>query len=465
MWSNEVLNVDYVMDADAQIRLANYFGRIGEVLGNKKRRASFATYAMGLLGEAERKSMEPIAARACVAPAEVDALHQRLGHFLADSPWSDRAVRRVAAEFGMAAMIAHHPVETWIVDDTGFLKQGTHSVGVQRQYTGSAGKVTNCQIGVSLSVATRADHLPIDFELYLPRCWTEDAERRIEARIPDSVTFKTKPELAMTMIDRALEDGVPPGVVLADEAYGTVTEFREGLRRRGLEYAVAINSNTSFWSVSRTGKLIGRVPWTAKELAMLLGPKRFRRTTWRNGTGGARLSARFAMRRVVPAHDTGEPLVEREHLWLLMEWRDDEPEPAHFYLVRTNHDPTRKQLVRMVKERYRTERAYEDLKGELGLDHFEGRRFTGWNHHVSVALACYAFITAERACAFPPSARGQDRNRAHRREAAAPLRGFIHHRAARHRARAHLLAPEVSALSEKVFPPCIHLASSEKMTQ
>jgi SRSO17 transposase len=135
MWSTEVANVDYVMDAAAQVRLVEYFERIGEALGNAKRKASFAIYATGLLGDAERKSMEPIAARACASPTEVDALHQRLGHFLTDSNWSDRNVRKVAAEHGIAAMIAREPIEHWIVDDTGFLKQGKHSVGVQRQYT------------------------------------------------------------------------------------------------------------------------------------------------------------------------------------------------------------------------------------------------------------------------------------------------------------------------------------------
>src|SRR5262245_28748058 len=140
------------MNSAAVRRLEGFFSRIGEVLGSEKRRASFATYAMGLLGDAERKSIEPMAARSCVDPDKTDAEHQRLLHFMANTPWSDREVRREAARYALAAMTERESVEAWIVDDTGFIKQGSHSVGVQRQYTGSAGKITNCQVAVSLSV-------------------------------------------------------------------------------------------------------------------------------------------------------------------------------------------------------------------------------------------------------------------------------------------------------------------------
>lgn len=416
----------YAMNSASQQRMLDYFeGTIGTVLGNKKRRASFATYAMGLLGEGERKSMEPIAARAAEAPERVNAIHQQLGHFMNDSEWSDRAVRRAAARYGIAAMTVDDPISAWIFDDTGFPKQGTHSVGVQRQYTGSAGKVTNCQVGVSLSVATRSEHLPIDFELYLPKSWTEDAARRAEARIPEDETFKTKPELALRMVDRAIEDQIPRGTVLADEGYGNSSAFRRELRERGLDYAVAIAATTTVLIPERKGG-VGRVKWSVREIADLLGARRFHRTTWREGTRGG-LSARFAMRRVVVAHDDGEPLDTREQVWLLMEWRDGEARPEHFHLATLPKKTSRKKLVRTVKERYRTERAYEDLKGELGLDHFEGRRFPGWHHHVSVALCCYAFVTAEKVRAFSPSARGARRTATHQRATRAPLPGLVHH--------------------------------------
>jgi len=181
------------MDAGTVKRLQEFFGRVDEILGNEMRRASFATYAMGILSDAERKSAVPLAARACADPGRGDAEHQRLVHLLADSKWNDEAIRPESARCGLAGMTAHDPVQARILDETGLLKQGKYSVGVQRQYTGSAGKVTNCQVGVSLTVATRTEHLPIDFELYLPESWANDLARRKQARIPERIEFRTKP--------------------------------------------------------------------------------------------------------------------------------------------------------------------------------------------------------------------------------------------------------------------------------
>jgi SRSO17 transposase len=390
-----------LMNSDAQGRLKVYFDRIGEVLGRRERRESFSVYAMGLLGDGERKSMEPIACRVCAEPEKAHAAHHRLIHFANDSPWSDRDVRREAARYAIAALTNVEPIEAWIVDDTGFLKQGTHSVGVQRQYTGSAGKVTNCQIGVSLSVTTRTEHLPIDFELYLPETWANDASRRWEARIPDEIGFQTKTELALNMIRRAIADGVPKGVALADSAYGSSREFREELRALSLDYAVGVVPTTSVWRIEQDWQRDEAI--SVRDLAMQLRDRgRFRRCTWRKGTKSD-LSAKFALERVLPAHAHGDRARDREPLWLLIEWRDGEDEPANYFLSSLPERITKKQLIRIVMQRWRTERVYEDLKGELGLDHFEGRRFHGWHHHVSVALCCYAFIVAERVRRFPPS--------------------------------------------------------------
>jgi SRSO17 transposase len=390
------------MNAAAVQRLESYFQKIGEVLGNESRRGSFALYAMGLLGDAERKSVEPIAARACPDPEKVDAVHQRLLHFAVDSKWSDQGVRRQSAQYALEPMVEREPVEAWIVDDTGFLKQGTHSVGVQRQYTGSAGKITNCQVGVSLSIATRTEHLPIDFELYLPTSWANSPERRKEARIPPEVTFKTKPQLALEMIMRAMHQRVPPGVVLGDTAYGSSSEFRQGVRSLGLHYAVAVYSHTTVHLLDEEGGPREQSLRVSELAARIHEQGGFRRCTWRKGTRED-LSARFTLRRVIAA---GVPKREQEPLWLLIEWRDGEPEPANYFLISLPGRRTKRQLIRLVMQRWRTERVYEDLKGELGLDHYEGRRFPGWHHHVSVALCCYAFIVAERVRRFPPSARG-----------------------------------------------------------
>lgn len=396
---------EFVLDADGQMRLQSYLDRIGEVLGSDSRRASYAVYAMGLFGDGERKSMEPIAARACPDLEAVDAAHQRLQHFVTDSNWSDSGVRREAANYGLMVMSEKEPVTHWIVDDTGFPKSGDHSVGVQRQYTGTAGKITNCQVGVSLTIATASDHLPIDFELYLPKSWTEDPIRRREARIPDEIEFRTKLELALEMIDRALANGIPPGVISVDSAYGNSSLFRRELRRRDLEYAVAVKCTTKVWQLdSRERRRAGRTLTVAEYAKQIAGRGGFRRTTWREGTNG-KLSARFAARRVLPIADEGVKRAEREVVWLLMEWENGQSEPSKFYFITAPGSTTKKQLVRLVKQQWRTEHGYRTLKGELGLDHFEGRRFQGWHHHISVVLSCYAFMAAERARLFPPEDR------------------------------------------------------------
>ena len=392
----------YDLEPDAQHRLDEYLAEIGEVLGHKKRRASFALYFLGLLVESDRKSMEPLAARLCPEPAEVSAVHQQLQHFVTDSAWNDRAVRRVAARHAIAAMSEHEPVRLWIIDDTGFLKQGKHSVGVQRQYTGTAGKVTNCQVGVSLSVATSSAHAPIDFELYLPESWAKDPTRRNEAKIPAEVVFKTKPQLAIDMIVRALEDDLPGEVVLADADYGDRPFFRDTVRAVGLDYAVGVRRTTRVRLVDKRGRLYGQER-SVHGLATDLSPSAFQRIAWREGTAGW-LSSRFALRRVKEMHGEDDDVRERESEWLIIEWPDGEPEPTKYSLSTLPQRMSKTQLVRLLKERYRTERAYQELKGELGLDHFEGRRFRGWHHHVSVALCCYAFVVAERVQHFPPSA-------------------------------------------------------------
>lgn len=390
------------MDSAAERRLDEYFTAVGETLGDDKRRASFATYAMGLLGEGDRKSMEPIAARTCPDPRTVDAAHQRIHHFVSNGAWDDRAVRRQSARYALAAMQQHEPVVAWILDDTGFLKQGKHSVGVQRQYTGSAGKITNCQIGVSLSLATPSQHVPVDFELYLPKSWANDKKRRREAKIPDGVSFRTKPELGLDMVQRALEDGLPQGIVLGDTAYGTNAIFRNALRSMGLHYALAVDSTTKCWQVDRLLRRRGEA-LTVKEWAARRGKQGFRRTTWREGTR-ERLSARFAFMRVVPFRDDGIDPSIREDVWLVMEWEDGKAAPTKYYFATLPPTVSHKRLIRTIKTRWRTERVYEDLKGELGLDHFEGRSFRGWHHHVSVVLCCYAFVVSEACLAFPPSA-------------------------------------------------------------
>jgi SRSO17 transposase len=389
-------------------RLDAYLELIGSRhLRDRRKRASFGIYTYGLLSESERKSVEPIAALACGNPEDTKRMHDKLLHFVGRSQWDDRAVRQEATRYAVQALSKQEQITTWIVDDTGFLKQGTHSVGVQRQYTGSAGKVTNCQVGVSLAIATETEQLPIDFELYLPDRWANDPARRAEARIPDDVQFATKIELALGMIDRAAAAKVPGNIILADSFYGESSEFRETVRLLGFDIAVGIRSGTKVRRIGRTGRL--GVPMSVAKVAGDVPRRKRRKAAWREGTKGT-LWSRFHVCRVKTVHDDGTPIEDRDPLWLVIEWPPEGEGRVKFYLTTLPQRMSHKAIVRIIKERWRTERMYEDLKGELGLDHFEGRSFPGWHHHVSVALCCYAFIVAEKVRSFPPSAGGKTCN-------------------------------------------------------
>jgi SRSO17 transposase len=402
-------------DEAMERRLGEFLnGRIGRHLARREQKESFALYAHGILGEGERKSVEPIAARATgsaddeeeAAGAACERMQARLLRFLRLSPWDDHSVRREAARYVIEALEEQEPVTTWIIDDTGFPKQGKHSVGVQRQYSGTLGKVGNCQVGVSLTIATKHEHVPIDFALYMPKSWTADVVRRDKARVPDNLVFKTKPDLALDLITRAVEDKIPGDIVLVDAAYGGSSDFRNIVRMFGLDLGVAVSAATKVWLLDTIDRRHGP-PLTAQQLGVDLGARAFSRLTWREGPGG-KLASRFAFRRVKVANDDGTDAGDREPMWLVMEWPEGEAKPSKFILTTLPRRMTKKQIVRIVKERWRTERAYEELKGELGLDHFEGRSFPGWHHHISVVLSCYAFIVSERVRRFPPSTRWHD---------------------------------------------------------
>ena len=394
----------YHLDAAGQSRLDRYLDGIGLILRPQDRRESFALYAMGLFGEGERKSVEPMAARLCGDPALCNAYHHRLLHFLAVAPWSDREVREYAAQVGIRAMTTREPVTDWIVDDTGFPKQGDKSPGVQRQYSGTLGKTGNCQIAVSVTVATPTMHLPIDMDLYLPESWTDDRARCRDAHIPDDVPYRPKWRIALDLIERNVQAGVPLGLLLADSFYGDVGEFRHGARAMGFDYAVDVKNHTRVVIVCSDGAETD--PMSVETVADVIGARSYRKVTWRQGSRNA-MSARFALVSVRPvtAKDT-----LGEHQWLVIEKSERAGPVEHYVLTTLPASMSRKQIVRRIKQRWRTERVYEDLKGELGLDHFEGRSYVGWQHHVSCVLACYAFLVSERARAFPPEARRARQN-------------------------------------------------------
>jgi SRSO17 transposase len=371
-----------------------------------------------LLLPGERKSVEPMAAR--LAPGNVRRVHQSLHHVVADAPWSDEAVLAGVRSYALTAMRQKGPLQAWIVDDTGFPKKGTHSVGVARQYCGQVGKQENCQVAVSLSVSTNTASLPIAWRLYLPHEWADDGSRRKEAGIPKEVQFATKAAIALAQIRAAVEQQVPQAAVLADAAYGTDTQFREAITDLGLPYVLGIQSSTSVWkpgeaplpkrerkATGRPPKLLRRdrnhQPVALKQLALSLPASAWKTITWRQGTKQS-LRSRFAAIRARPAHRDywrGEPFPEE---WLLIEWPRGEAEPTKYWLSTLPAGIKLCDLVRLAKHRWIVERDYQELKQELGLGHFEGRGWRGFHHHATLCIAAYGFLVAERS-RFSPSAR------------------------------------------------------------
>jgi SRSO17 transposase len=402
-------------------RLANYLERLSQVAGHADRIVPMQNYTKGLFLPIERKSVEPMAAR--LAPANVRQMHQSLHHIVAEAAWSDSALLREVRREVLPAMTRKDPLAAWIVDDTGFPKKGTHSVGVTRQYCGQVGKQENCRVAVSLSLATEQASLPVAYQLYLPEIWAQDAARRNEAGVPEEIRFQTKPEIALEQIRLLAEEDVPRAPVLADAAYGNDNGFRDGLHELGLEYAVGIQSSTSVWPpgfaplpskargvMGRPPKLLRRderhQPLSVKELALCLSPSDLRRVSWREGTRGT-MHSRFAALRVRVAHRDHERSQPREEQWLLIEWPKAEKEPTKYWLSNLPASISVRKLVATAKLRWRIERDYEELKQELGLGHFEGRNWRGFHHHASLCIAAYGFLVVER-CLFSPELHAAD---------------------------------------------------------
>jgi SRSO17 transposase len=387
-------------DAESDARLDLFLDHVTSPLENATQRAVFAEYAVGLLSDAERKSMEPLAALA--RPDEPGAAHKAFVYFTGTARWDDLTVRRHAAAWALWGMTAGGPVRGTILDDTGILKQGKHSVGVQRQYTGSAGKITNCQIAVTLGVYTPQHSALIDVDLYLPQEWISSPARRLRARVPEDKEFRTKGQIALDMLKAARRDGVPLGeVLLADADYGRLWELRQWCRDEGMHYAVGIHETQRIWDADGTWT----EPMSVEDYVSFLGPSDFRRIEWRTGANGKRLSARFAFLQVQITRRGVEPVSGTTPTeWLVIEWRDGEARPKHFSLCHLPATMSQRAMVGTLKERWRIERIHEDLKGEVGFDHFEGRSWPGWQHHATLALVCHALLVAERCVAFPPGA-------------------------------------------------------------
>jgi SRSO17 transposase len=277
---------------------------------------------------------------------------------------------------------------------------------------------TVCQVAVSLSAAADHASLPIAYRLYLPHEWIDDPDRRAKAGVPDDIVFQTKPQIALDQLRAALVAGIEAEVALADTGYGNDTNFRDGITETGLSYVVGIQSSTSLWPpgmqplppkpwsgrgrpTSAIRRDAAHQPISAKQLALELPQKAWRRVTWREGTN-TKLAARFAAVRVRPAHRDDKRSTPRPEEWCLIEWPADEAEPTKYFLSTLPANISRRALVKTTKLRWRIERDYQDLKQELGLGHYEGRGWRGFHHHATLCIAAYGFLISERE-AIPPS--------------------------------------------------------------
>lgn len=403
-------------DGDSESRFGSYVEHLSCCLGHADRVEPFRSYCTGLLLPGDRKSVEPMAAR--LRPERTSAAHQSLLHFVGQSAWDEKALLRAVRAAVLPVMTADHPIEAWIVDDTGFPKKGRHSVGVGRQYCGQLGKQDNCQVAVSLSLATSEASLPVAWQLYLPEAWAEDAARRRKAKVPETIGFQSKPEIALGQIESALAEGLAAGVVLADAGYGNASAFRDGLGELGLKFVVGVLGKVTVWPPGMmpavpSGGRRGRRPKRLRRggddapveqvaaLAARLPAAAWQSVTWREGTAEA-LSSRFTALRVCPAQGDHRRSTPRPEHWLLVEWPHDKAEPKKFWFSNLPADTPIERLVYLAKLRWLIERDYLELKQELGLGHYEGRGWPGFHHHGALCIAAYGFLVAERA-AIPPS--------------------------------------------------------------
>jgi SRSO17 transposase len=400
-------------------------------LGRPERRHGIVLYLTGLLLSGERKTALAMGRRLAECDDDVQAVRQQLQRCVSTSRWADDEVRRrLALRFEKTLK-----PEAYILDDTGFPKKGEYSVGVQRQYSGTLGRVDNCQVAPSLHVATDDGSGCIGMRLYLPKDWCEDSPRRREAGVPDDVEFKTKWEIGIDLLDDALGWGLPQRLMIADAGYGDSTEFRDALDERGCQYVVGIAGNHMVWPVGSNPRKPKhraapghprsryrderRKPKSISQIGERLTYRKF---TVPDGCGGKK-AGRYAIERVQLAerHTKGRPPSEK--LWLICEWRSANRE-FRYHVSNLPASTTKSELVRLTKLRWRVERDYQEMKGEIGLDHFEGRTWRGFHHHATLCAVAHGFLAIQRQL-FPPA---QKHDNASNGEAANPTIAARAHR-------------------------------------
>jgi SRSO17 transposase len=377
-------------------------------------------YLRGLIEGGARKSLEPLVSR-----LGGDAEYQSMQQFLADSPWDSGLVVQAVAE----RVAPEIDVEAWVLDDTGFPKDGKDSPGVKRQYSGTFGKVGNCQLGVSLHAVGKTGTVPLGWALYLPGEWCEDPDRRRKAKIPDEVRFRTKVELGAELVERACGWRVRRAPVLGDHDYGRRSKLRDRLDQAGCEYVLSVGPGplvfehgTSFETKTKRGGTRksprpDREPVALGDLIAQLGQASAQTVSFREDAGGEPVTTAFILTRVHVANGqarradqdhpvdlgsaTDAKLPPREE-WLIAEWPEGAEHPVGYWLSNLPADTKPERLARLARLRWKIELDYKQLKGELGLDHYEGRSWLGWYHHTALVTAAHGFLTLERLDPFHP---------------------------------------------------------------
>lgn len=364
-------------------------------------RSNAEVYVRGLLAAGARKSLEPIVER-----LDGDGDYQSLQQFLADSPWEPERLMQAVAE-RVAPVVS---AEAWVLDDTGFPKDGKKSPGVKRQYSGTLGKIGNCQIGVSLHAVSEHATLPLGWALYLPEDWCADPERRRKAKIPEEVVFQTKPQLGVGLVKRAAGWAIGRAPVLGDAAYGENTQLRSELDAGGFQYVLSINPDTTIFAPGAAFHVPDRKPGPGRnpaahqadrdpvavgEYARTLTDADLQTVAFR-GKGKTRVRSRFAFKRITAAHPVTRDRVAPREEWLIIEWPEGAEAPTDYWISNLPARTKPGRLARLARLRWMIELDYKQLKGELGLDHYEGRSWLGWYHHTALVTTAHAFLTLER---------------------------------------------------------------------
>jgi len=386
-------------------RLVGFVEEVAERLPLRRQRENALLYVRGLIEHGGRKSLQPTLFRLEETPARYESMQQ----FLADSPWDPvllvrACAERVAPEIGVTA---------WVVDDTGIVKDGKHSAGVKRQYSGTLGKIGNCQVTVSVHAVGERGTLPLGWSLYLPEEWCDDQQRRRKAKIPEQVCFQTKPALAASLCEQAAGWEVAAAPILADSAYGDDTRFRTKLHEQELEYLLAVSAQVSVYgpetafTVPERNGAVGRrrsvarpdrKPESVRALAVRLPKRAWTTLACRTTPADEEVSSRFAFVRVVATHPVRNNNLPPREEWLIIEWPEREDAPTGYWLSNLPADTPRERLARLARLRWTIELDYRQLKGELGLDHYEGRSYLGFHHHTALVTCAHAFLTLERLC-------------------------------------------------------------------